>query len=182
MFGKSNSSILAGTITKGVSISHENTSNSNPVINNNISISNNDSVNYDSTSPSIASQSLESKQDANALAIDPEVKSLQAENEFLKAILRIYINQKLYFNGKYIVCTPDELMELIKLLTEADTVEIETEQIEVSCLGNPKVPYSKVLNIWIGQQGQRSIFKYNYSRFLSLFDECKISLKVVRVI
>ena len=179
MFGKSNSSIVAGSVTKGVSISHENASNSNPVINNNISINNNDSaaevVHYDSP-PVVEPQAIEQQ-----VRPKNDIKSIQQENDFLKAILKIYINQKLYFNGKYIVCTPEELAELIKLITEADVVEIEHEPIEVSCLCNPKVPYSKVVNIWIEKDDQRSIFKYIYSNLLSLFDECKISLKAVRV-
>jgi len=175
MFGKSNSNVLAGTINKGLSISHENTSNSNPVINNNININHNDST------IEVQNNSSNDNEPSKELTLNIDIKALQKENEFLKAILNIYINQKLYFNGKYIVCTSDELIELIKLLTEAESVDIEFEPIEISCLGNPKVPYAKILNIWINKGGERVIFKYNYSNLLSLFEECKISLKSLRI-
>ena len=186
MFGKTNSSsILNASVTKGVSLTHENASNSNPVINNNISINNSDIVSEPRDKQVNEKNGIkpidEPSSPPSFSSEDINIKAIQSENLFLKAILQIYINQKLYFNGKYIVCTPSELIELIKLLTGGD-VEIETEAIEVSCLGNPKLPYSKIINIWVQKDGQRSIFKYIYSHFLSLFDECKISLKVVRVI
>ena len=176
MFGKTNAStMLNGSLTKGVSITHENLSSSNPIINNNINIKN---TNGDTSNELEIERSAEVHYDNPYATPNDE---LQSQNEFLKAMLNIYMNQKLFFSGKYIVCTPDELIHLIKLLTNTDTVEIETEAIEVSCLGNPKLPYSKIVNIWIIKDGQRSIFKYSYPQFLTLFDECKVSLKVVRV-
>ena len=180
MFGKSNPTapiMLNGSITKGVSVTHENLSTSNPIINNNINIKNaseieaKGEVQYENPYSNVQERSVN----------EVSITDLQSQNEFLKVILNIYMNQKLYFSGKYIVCTPDELIDLIKLLTLCEQVEIETESIEVSCLGNPKLPYAKISNIWTGKAGQRSIFKYTYPQFLSIFDECKVSLKVVRV-
>ena len=176
MFGRTNSSILNGSITKGVSITHENTSTSNPIINNNITI-NNDNENQ--SSEKITQEFKDIKEEIKS---NQSIEDLQSENDFLRAILKIYIEQKLYFSGKNIVCSSEELITLIHLLTKADEIEIENEQIEVSCLGNPKLPYSKIVNIWITKDGQKSIFKYNYSHYLSLFDECKISLKVIRIV
>lgn len=184
MFGKSNPTapiMLNGSITKGVSVTHENLSTSNPIINNNISIKNTNSesgeieakgeVHYESPYANVQERSVN----------EVNITDLQSQLSFLRVILNIYINQKLYFSGKYIVCTPDELIDLIKLLTLCEQVEIETEAIEVSCLGNPKLPYAKIINIWTIKDGQRSIFKYTFPQFLSIFDECKVSLKVVRV-
>ena len=182
MFGKKPTGpiMLNGSITKGVSITHENLSTSNSVINNNINIKNErgdaqieaktddvGDVHYDNPYEKIC---------------EPTVQELTSQNEFLKAILAIYMNQKLYFSGKFIVCTPDELIELIKLLTLCETVELEVDPIEVSCCGNTDLPYSKINNIWVVKDNQRSIFKYTYPQFLSIFDECKVSLKVVRTI
>ena len=172
MFGKTN--------TKGLSLSHENISSSNPVITNNISISNCENGDEKSIQV-IEKQSIED----NTLNIQESISQsdpslIQSENSFLKAILKIYIGQKLYFSGKYIVCTLQELIELIQLITNGE-VDIETEPLEVACCGSNS-SYSKVANIWINKDGQRSIFKYSYSQFLSLFDEYKISLKIVRII
>ena len=185
MFGKTNAStMLNGSLTKGVSITHENLSSSNPIINNNINVTTNErsgaetKFEHSEQSGATIEKTTEVNYDNPYATPNDE---LQSQNEFLKAMLNIYMNQKLFFSGKYIVCTPDELIHLIKLLTNTDTVEIETEAIEVSCLGNPKLPYSKIVNIWIIKDGQRSIFKYSYPQFLTLFDECKVSLKVIRV-
>ena len=191
MFGKTNSStILNGSVTKGVSLTHENISSSSPVINNNINIQSpgqNDSEQLATTPLSqtveITSESNfnEREQAAETLNFEREARatSCEAENKFLKAILKIYINQKLYFSGKYIVVDINELAELIHIVVN-DIVEIEVEPIEVNCLGNPKLPYSKVANIWVNKNGQRYIFKYTYPQLLTLFDEYNISLKVVR--
>ena len=173
MFGKTN--------TKGLSLSHENSSTSNPVITNNISISNCDNGDEKSIQV-IEKQSIEPNNlnDTQESVPQHEPSHVQSENNFLKAILRIYIGQKLYFNGKYIVCTLNELIELIQLITNGE-VDIEVEPLEVACCGT-NTSYSKVANIWVTKDGQRSIFKYSYSQFLSLFDEYKISLKIVRII
>ncbi|MBR6906985.1 hypothetical protein IKN40_00285 [bacterium] len=182
MFGKTNSSTLVnGSYTKGVSVSHENSSTSSPIINNNISINQGENVEKDTHSLDQRDiQIIDNQQIEYPPKNIPKDNSLQCENNFLKAILRIYIGQKIYFNGKYIVCTLSELVELIQLLTNCEA-EIEVEPFEVSCCGANSSPYSKVSNIWIIKDGQKSIFKYVYSQFLSLFDEFKISLKVVRV-
>ena len=101
MFGKSN--------TKGVSLSHENTSSSNPIINNNISISNCDNGDEKSIQV-IEKQSIEDNIISNnqESISQNDTSLIQSENNFLKAILKIYIGQKLYFSGKYIVCTLQE--------------------------------------------------------------------------
>ena len=182
MFGKTNSStILNGSVTKGVSLTHENVSSSNPVINNNINIQSpgqNDSEQI-VTAPLSQAVEITSESNFNEREREADTLNFEAENKFLKAILKIYINQKLYFSGKYIVVDINELAELIHIVVN-DNVEIEVEPIEVNCLGNPKLPYSKVANIWINKNGQRCIFKYTYPQLLTLFDEYNISLKVVR--
>ena len=182
MFGKTNSStILNGSVTKGVSLTHENVSSSNPVINNNINIQSPGQNNSEQAATAPLSQTVEITSESNFNEREREADTLnfEAENKFLKAILKIYINQKLYFSGKYIVVDINELAELIHIVVN-DNVEIEVEPIEVNCLGNPKLPYSKVANIWINKNGQRCIFKYTYPQLLTLFDEYNISLKVVR--
>ena len=195
MFGKTNSStILNGSVTKGVSLTHENVSSSSPVINNNISIQNTSQNDEPSTASPLGqtveitnestvstAQSDINNHDTEAINCEREARatSCEAENKFLKAILKIYINQKLYFSGKYIVVDINELAELIHVLVD-DKVEVEAEPIEVNCLGNPKLPYAKIINIWVNKNGQRCIFKYTYPQLLTLFDEYNISLKVVR--
>ena len=134
MFGKSN--------TKGVSLAHENVSSANPIINNNISIQ--QDISDEKSIQVIEKQSVEDNNISNNQESIPQSDPslIQSENSFLKAILKIYIGQKLYFNGKYIVCTLQELIELLQLITNGE-IDIEVEPFDVACCGNSST-YSKV--------------------------------------
>ena len=112
---------------------------------------------------------------------DNVIDQLKSQNEFLKMVIEIYMNQKLYYSGKFIVCSKDELILLIQSLT-GGIVEIETEPIDVDCgcVSSSKLPYIKISNIWITLNDTRTIFKYDYANYLTLFDSYRISLKLVR--
>ena len=109
------------------------------------------------------------------------IDQLKSHIEFLKMVIEIYMNQKLYYSGKFIVCSKDELILLIQSLT-GGIVEIETEPIDVDCgcVSSSKLPYIKISNIWITLNDTRTIFKYDYANYLTLFDTYRISLKLVR--
>lgn len=168
MSRKLNPLMLSGTITKGLSISHENLSTASSVVNNNISIQKSGEVLYEPSPLPEEEPKIELTND-----------DYKSQIEFLKAVIRLYVTQKIYFSGKYIVCDSDELKEMIHLITGGE-VEIEAEPIEVSCLST-KISYSKIITIWVSKDGQRTVFKYQYPEYLTLFDECKVSLKYVRI-
>ena len=215
MSRKLNPFILSASYTKGVSLSHQNVSQSNPVIQNTISIKANadnieqmptnekhdvilnnpyNDVHYDSPTDMQNTETQTDQQNvvcrnANIIGTNDSVAGINAnvidqlksQNEFLKMVIEIYMNQKLYYSGKFIVCSKDELILLIQSLT-GGIVEIETEPIDVDCgcVSSSKLPYIKISNIWITLNDTRTIFKYDYANYLTLFDSYRISLKLVR--
>ena len=215
MSRKLNPFILSASYTKGVSLSHQNVSQSNPVIQNTISIKANadnieqmptnekhdvilnnpyNEVHYDSPTDMQNTETQTDQQNVvcrNAIVAGTSsniigtnanvIDQLKSQNEFLKMVIDIYMNQKLYYSGKFIVCSKDELILLIQSLT-GGIVEIETEPIDVDCgcVSSSKLPYIKISNIWITLNDTRTIFKYDYANYLTLFDSYRISLKLVR--
>ena len=160
--------------TKGVSFSHETNSVSQPNITNNITVNSSNEVNsekptviVDSGEKSVQVQSVESN----------------SENAFLKKVLSIYMNQKFYWQNKFLVLTPDELLALIQTLLPDKGIVINTNDIEdVGCCSFSNIPVKKIDGIWIEENDNKQSFKYAYSNLVSLFDEYRISIKYVRVI
>ena len=167
------------SFTKGVSFHHETNAASQPTINNNISINASNEVKADKPIVSVES----SEKPIEASEVLQQIQSIPNENEFLKKVLAIYMSQKFYFSGKFIVLTPDELLDLINTLLPNKGVVITTNDIdEVNCCGFIKdVPIKKVDSIWIEDETSKESFKYQYSNLVSLFDQYKISIKFVRI-
>ena len=101
--------------------------------------------------------------------------------EFLKLLLRSYINNPIKYNG-YIICTVSLLERLIELLTGCDECTVMTSDPEMNCCGKEIsthiVPVSK---IWVKNGNDTEIFKYKYSQYLQLFEEYNVSLKFVYI-
>ena len=101
-------------------------------------------------------------------------ESIEEKNNTIKAltlIIDIIQNNPLLVN-KYVVAELDTLSELIRLITNADEVEIDTDDIECSCT-QPK--YRIIRRIFIKKQGEI----YGISQapvIMRLFDNYKISL------
>ena len=88
---------------------------------------------------------------------------------------------KTFITGTDIICKKDELINLIQTLI-GGIVEIETEPMdcECGCMEKIELPLYNITKIWITIDDVKSIFKYSYPQYLSLFDDYKISLKLVR--
>ena len=101
--------------------------------------------------------------------------------EFLKLLLKSYINNPIKYNG-YIICTVPLLERLIELLTGCDECSVITADPEMNCCGKEIsthiVPVSK---IWVKNGNDTEIFKYKYSQYLQLFEEYNVSLKLVYI-
>ena len=105
------------------------------------------------------------------------------EVEFLKSIIRIYMGQKVLFDGQKILCTIEELSSLIRSLTGGD-VSIETSDIDIECgcCSANTLGFKNISKIWITKDGVTTIFRYSYPQFIHLFEEeYNISLKLVRI-
>ena len=55
------------------------------------------------------------------------------ELNFLRKVLDIYMSQTLVFKNKKILCTGEELIDLIKTITNAENIELETSVLDSSC-------------------------------------------------
>ena len=163
------------SFTKGVSFHHETNAASQSTINNNISINASSEVKNNESSEKVEVR-VEKPLDVQTQA------SIPNETEFLRKVLAIYMDQKIYWQNKALVLTPDELLELINTLLPDKGVVITTNDIEdVGCCSFKDVPIKKVDQIWIEEENNRQSFKYAYSNLVSLFDEYRISIKFVRL-
>ena len=163
------------SFTRGLSIHHETNSVSQPTINNNISISASNEVKTNASS-----ERLEVRVEQPVEQI--EQSSIPNENAFLKKVLNIYMTQRFYFSGKFIVLTPDELLDLIQTLLPNKSVVIRTNDIEdVGCCSFKDAPIKKVDSVWVNDDESEQNFKYCFSNLVSLLEQYKISIKFVRI-
>lgn len=163
------------SFTKGVSFHHETNATSHPTINNNISITASNELSE--SNPYKVLDSSEVKYESPVQSIEPN-----NENAFLRKVLDVYMNQKLYWSNKYLVLSADELLELIQTLLPNKGVVITSNDLDdPGCCGFIKdIPVKKVESIWIDENDTRKAFKYAYSDLAALFDQYRISIKYVR--
>lgn len=163
------------SFTRGVQLSHDNEATSNA--NNNASINNNISI----TTPN--PPTVETVVYPEVVARDVELgTSTDTDLEFLKKVISIYMDSTRLYSDQLVICTGDELVDLITILTSC-TVEIEAEAVDIDCgcCSEIEIPYQTVKTIWVTDAtGTKSVFKYSYPQYLSLFDQYCICLKLVR--
>ena len=140
------------------------------------SIPNNESVVYQSpTDADVKSRAVNLTETPANLSEKDKTDTI----EFLKLLLKSYMNNPIKYNG-YIICTVPLLEHLIELLTGCDNCEVITADPELNCCGKEIsthiVPVSK---IWVKNGENTEVFKYKYSQYLQLFEEYNVSLKFV---
>jgi len=165
------------SFTKGVSFHHETNASSQPNITNNISI--NASNEMTNTNPNVI---IESNEPSIKEPQPIESSVVERENQFLKKVLELYMNQQVYWSGKFIVLKADELLELLHILLPKTQLKLFTDDIEVNCCGATKdTPYAKVDSITFDdEQGNQLNLKYAKSDIVSLLNQYRISVKYVR--
>lgn len=170
------------SVYKGFEFHHELNSSTNPSISNNITVNTSNDINTDKATSPVISVAIDSSEQPQQAIPPIESSAISNENEFLKKLLLIYMNQKFYWQNKALVLTPDELLELIQTLLPNKSVVITTTDIdEVNCCGFIKdVPIKKIDSIWVEDENVKQSFKYQYSNLVALFDQYKISIKYVR--
>ena len=154
------------SFTKGVSFHHED----RQTINNNITINNsNEQSNISHAEPG----------EVKYGQVEPS--AIERENEFLKKVLNLYMNQKLYWQNKSLILASDELLDLIQTLLPNKNIVITSNDIEeVGCCDKLDIPIRKIESIWVGQGDVQENFKYVHSNLVSLLESYKISIKFVR--
>ena len=105
-----------------------------------------------------------------------KICSLTRENEVLKIIIQIMQSNPLIVN-KCIIADDEALSRIIKLLCNADDVQINAEDIGKGCIS--KVSYRKVHSIYVITNGATKNLKYDYSGTMHYLQSLGISTKFV---
>ena len=109
---------------------------------------------------------------------DLQIQDLETKNKFLNILLTVYQQNPLYINS-YVVCPSQLLMQMIKLLTNCDRVDlILNDDIACGgCAGSDKLIY--VSKILIVKGDETKDMKYGYNDVYSKLIAYGISLKIV---
>ena len=118
-------------------------------------------------------------EDRGIADIGAEINDLEKKNRFLEMIVQMYETNPLKVNS-YIVCDNKLLMNMIKLLTECDKVELVLDDSDVGCgCTSSSSKFNKVAKILITKDGKTEDFKYCYNDIYSQFVKYGLSLKLV---
>ena len=126
--------------------------------------------------PVFASYNDENEENPYANLSSDDILKLRNENEALKIIINILQNNPFYVN-KFIVADDVKLMELVKLLTCADDVQMDAEDFAQGCITKNK--YRKVNSIYVLKDGATKNLKYDYPDVMKELTELCVSTKFV---
>ena len=117
-------------------------------------------------------------QDRGIADIGNELDELETKNQFLEMIIEMYEQNPLKINS-YLICKNELLMNMIKLLTNCDKVEIVIDDCDASCgcTSNEK-SLMKITKILITKDDKTEDFKYKYNDIYTQFIKYGISLKL----
>ena len=117
--------------------------------------------------------------DRGIIDLGNELDELEIKNKFLEMIIEMYENNPLRINS-YLICKSDLLMNMIKLLTQADKVELVIDECEASCgcISSNDKELMKISKILITKDNKTEEFKYCYNNIYSQFIKYGISLKL----
>ena len=105
-----------------------------------------------------------------------ELDSLEKKNKFLELLVGMYENNPLKVNS-YVVCKSTLLMDMIKLLTDCDKVDLVIEDEEPGCCVASVAKLIKIDKILITKDGKSEELKYCYNHVYTEFVKYAISLK-----
>lgn len=105
-----------------------------------------------------------------------ELDTLEKKNKFLELLVGMYENNPLKVNS-YVVCKSTLLMDMIKLLTDCDKVDLVIEDEEPGCCVASVAKLIKIDKILITKDGKSEELKYCYNHVYTEFVKYAISLK-----
>ena len=105
-----------------------------------------------------------------------QLKAMQNQCEVLKLIINMWKNNPLIYQG-YIIADDETLMKFIQLLTSADDVQIDADDLGEGCL--TKKTYRKVHAVYVIKDGVTKNLKYDYPEVTKELREYSISTKLV---
>ena len=123
-------------------------------------------VNYGYVPPQVQTRDID-------LTADIEDKDRQIE--VLESLLSCYENNPLIIN-KFVVCQYETLMNIIKVLTNAEKVEFSLDEDKSCTCCNSKYIY--ISKIFVTKDGKTQEFKHAFNEKYSLLQRHGISLKI----
>ena len=106
-----------------------------------------------------------------------ELETLEQKNKFLEMIVEMYSENPLKINS-YVICKSSLLMNMIKLLTNCDKVDIVLDDDEVGCgCGTSTSKLLKIDKILVTKDDKTEELKYCYNNIYTEFIKYAISLK-----
>ena len=137
---------------------------------------NNVNLNITSGSGTTASIDKDVKVEYDSSEASRVIKALQNECDVLKLIIDMWKNNPLIYQG-YIIADDTTLMKFVQLLTSADDVQIDADDLGEGCM--TKKTYRKVHAIYVIKDGQTKNLKYDYPQVMKSLREYSISTKLV---
>ena len=141
----------------------------------------NQSVNFtqplEQSSPSPSAQPTNNTvQERGIIDLGADISSLEMKNKFLEILLSIYETNPIKVND-LLICHSQTLMELIKILTNADKVEliVNDESGCTGCLSNTK--YLMIDRILVYVNNESYDLKYQFNNVYTELIRHNISLK-----
>lgn len=105
-----------------------------------------------------------------------EYNKLKRYNEVLKTLVSMLQQNPLKYNG-YIVADDVQLMKFIQLLTDADDVQMDAEDLGEGCMS--RKTYRKVESIFVIKGGETKNLKYDFPEVNKELKELGVSVKYV---
>jgi hypothetical protein len=105
-----------------------------------------------------------------------DYKALENKIHVLEHIIKILQDNPIKYNG-YVIADDELLICLIQDLTDADSVQLDADDIDCECLGTNK--YRKVHAIYVVKDGITKNLKYDYPEITKYLLDLKISTKLI---
>ena len=105
-----------------------------------------------------------------------DVDTLKRENQVLRLVIDIMHSNPLIVN-KYIIADDELLVEMIRLLCNADDVQLDADDLGGGCI--TKKTYRKVNSIYVTAGGKTLNLKYDYPSVMKNLKDLHISVKYV---
>ena len=108
-----------------------------------------------------------------------ELDTLEKKNKFLEMLVAMYETNPLKINS-YVVCDSKLLMNMIKLLTDADKIELVLDESDVGCgCSGTNSKFIKIDKILVYKNNKAEDLKYGYNEIYTQFIRYGVSLKIV---
>lgn len=96
--------------------------------------------------------------------------------EVLKLIIDMLQNNPIMYNG-YIIADDEKLMKFIQLLTGADDVQLDADDLGQGCI--TKKTYRKIHAIYVIKDNETKNLKYDYPKVMKELTDLGISTKFI---